>query len=76
MSETKKITIVWHIEDVDLVQINMRKAGKIDRFLSADEMGDVLDIMKFSHDAEYGITWDTVEATIKNVINGGTACKD
>jgi hypothetical protein len=48
---TEEIAIIWHIEDVQNVRPN----------LTNQQASDVLIHLKKNHDANLGITWDTIE---------------
>mgnify|MGYP003658139089 FL=1 len=52
-----KITISWNVEDV----------LSIDDTLTIDQCIDVLDLARHNHDANYGITWDTLASYIDDV---------
>ena len=62
MSKTEEIKIVWNYGDVEGI------AEDIGEEFSDDEIGDVLNEMIRNHDAELGITWDTVKCAIDNAI--------
>lgn len=53
----KKISIVWHIEDVLSVKST----------LTAQEASLVLKHLKEHHDASIGINWDTIEIVADNL---------
>ena len=56
-SKDYKITISWNVEDV----------LSIDDTLTIDQCIDVLDLARHNHDANYGITWDTLASYIDDV---------
>lgn len=58
-----QIAIVWSIEDVQ---------GQDDSLTDAEAM-NVLDVLEDKHDANYGISWETIDITIGNLYpNGGS----
>ena len=52
-----KITISWNVEDV----------LSLDDTLTTDQCIEVLDMARDNHDANYGISWDTLECYIDQV---------
>ena len=56
-AEDYKITISWNVEDV----------LSLDDTLTTDQCIDVLDRAKRYHDANYGISWDTLSSYIDDV---------
>jgi len=55
--------VLWFAEDVEM------KAEENNEVLTADEISDVLARTKKYHDCEYGITWDTINNHMIDVIN-------
>lgn len=53
MSTTREISLVWSLEDVQILRPD----------LSDDQCGDVLDTVKRYHDCSYGVSWDTISIT-------------
>ena len=56
-AEDYKITISWNVEDV----------LSLDDSLTTDQCIDVLDLARDNHDANYGISWDTLSSYIDEV---------
>ena len=56
-AEDYKITISWNVEDV---------LG-LDDSLTTDQCIEVLDLARDNHDANYGISWDTLSSYIDEV---------
>lgn len=54
-----KITISWNVEDV----------LSLNDSLTIDQCIEVLDMAKNYHDANYGISWDTLSSYIDEVSN-------
>jgi len=52
-----KITISWNVEDV----------LSLDDSLTTDQCIEVLDLARDNHDANYGISWDTLSSYIDEV---------
>ena len=52
-----KTTISWNVEDV----------LSLDDTLTTDQCIEVLDMARDNHDANYGISWDTLECYIDQV---------
>ena len=52
-----KITISWNVEDV----------LSLDDSLTTDQCIEVLDLARDNHDANYGISWDTLSSYIDDV---------
>ncbi len=52
-----KITISWNVEDV----------LSLDDSLTTDQCIEVLDMATDNHDANYGISWDTLSTYIDDV---------
>ena len=52
-----KITISWNVEDV----------LSLDNTLTIDQCIEVLDMARDNHDANYGISWDTLSSYIDEV---------
>jgi hypothetical protein len=55
--------VLWLAEDVEM------KAEENNEVLTADEISDVLARTQKYHDCEYGITWDTINDHMIDVIN-------
>ncbi len=60
---TEKAIIVWSSEDV------LGVAEKMGEVLSEQEVRDVLSLIEKWHDAEYGITWETLRSSVDCVIS-------
>ena len=60
---TPYISNDWHIEDVEMMCEQMEVT------LTEDEMEDVLHSVANSFDSNYGITWDSFEYAIENIIH-------
>ena len=56
-AEDYKITISWNVEDV----------LSLDDSLTTDQCIEVLDLARDNHDANYGISWDTLSSYIDEV---------
>ena len=56
-AEDYKITISWNVEDV----------LSLDDTLTTDQCIEVLDMAEKNHDANYGISWDTLSSYIEDV---------
>jgi hypothetical protein len=56
-AENYKITISWNVEDV----------LSLDDTLTTDQCIEVLDMAEKNHDANYGISWDTLSSYIEDV---------
>ena len=56
-AEDYKITISWNVEDV----------LSLDDSLTTDQCIEVLDLARDNHDANYGISWDTLSSYIDDV---------
>lgn len=51
IDDENEISIVWHIEDVQSVRPDLNDV----------EARDVLAFVKDKHDANYGVSWETIE---------------
>jgi hypothetical protein len=56
-AENYKITVSWNVEDV----------LSLDDTLTTDQCIEVLDMAEKYHDANYGISWDTLSSYIDDV---------
>lgn len=63
-----QICIVWHIEDVHDVakQGGAEDLDEVESPLSDDEARQILVTIERQHDAEYGITWDTLRSQVSD----------
>ena len=52
-----KITISWNVEDV----------LSLDNTLTIDQCIEVLESVRYNHDANYGISWETLSSYIDDV---------
>ena len=64
------ISIVWGMEDVLNVNLDMIESGwlKKEHVLTVEEIRKVLDLLVDRHDGNCGITWETIEYYIVDVI--------
>ena len=64
------ISIVWDMADVLSANLDMIENGwlKKEHLLTAEEIRDVLSLLLDKHDATCGITWETIEYYIVDVI--------
>lgn len=62
-ASTDEIAIIWHLDDVK----GRAKENDID--LDDDLARQVLKLMESRHNCNYGITWDTIDSYINEVIN-------
>lgn len=60
MTHTTEINIKWSADDVLMM----------DDSLSPEQVGKVLDLMERSHDACYGINWDSITEAINTIKEG------
>ena len=60
---TKEITVKWGHLDVKGI------ADEMNTDISDEEIGAVLDLIKRTHDAEIGITWETIRCGIREIKN-------
>jgi len=56
------ISIVWHVEDVLYKDVELYPEG---RRLSPRQCREILQSIKHNHDANYGVTWETIEDAIE-----------
>ena len=65
---SNQIYIVWHIEDVHEVakECVAKDLDEVESPLSDDEAREILATIKRQHDAEYGITWDTLRCHVSD----------
>jgi len=61
---TDKIMIVWTVEDVQTHATNMGYT------ISYDQAHEILHHLANNHDADLGISWETIKAAINSYING------
>jgi len=61
----KEIHIIWSAADV------IETAREMGMKLSAQQISNVLEILEHKHDAQLGISWDTIRATIESELKGG-----
>jgi len=54
---TRQIAIIWDIDDVKMVNNN----------LTDEQAFEVLQNLDFFHDANYGICWEAIEVTIREL---------
>ena len=59
---TLEIKIVWSVEDV------LMQAQNDDVKITVEQAGKVLDCLYHDHNANYGISWDTISSTITHVL--------
>ncbi len=62
MNYTTRISIEWCYQDVKHVADEM----KVD--ITDEEVGKVLEFVRSKHDATIGVTWDTIEYAIDEVL--------
>ena len=58
-----KIHITWDTVDV------LDTAKQMEVKLTEEEANDVLFTIEHNHDANFGITWDTIEWTIQDLVS-------
>ena len=59
----------WTVLDVELTFKQMQSDGKFKGVKYTDEFGcDVMDLVSKRFDAEYGVTWDSLEYAIEEII--------
>lgn len=58
-----KITITWGDDDVRHVAKDMKVT------LTNEQIIDVLDYVDNTHDANYGITWDTIQSAVEVILS-------
>lgn len=59
-----EISIIWHIDDV------FEKANEMNIKLTKDQARMILQNVKHDEDANYGVSWDTIENAINFFIHG------
>jgi hypothetical protein len=62
--ESNSIAIIWTIEDVRQVIGNYGNLEFLNDVMSDDDCLDILGIIESNHDANYGISWDTIFYTL------------
>jgi hypothetical protein len=68
--ESEIVCIIWNVDDV--IQANASLADDeenltTDEEITLEECQEVLRLVERYHDAEYGVTWDTLKYHIENV---------
>ncbi len=66
MPNPNEIHIVWSVEDV----FNAAEVMGEEFMITREQAREVLRRINASHDAEIGVTWHTIEETIKAVLEG------
>ena len=69
MERGEAIAIIWSIGDVTMT------AKGMDIELSDEEARHVLRLLSHKHDADIGISWDTIEAWIDYVVDNRESSK-
>ena len=59
----------WSVLDVELMLEQMQSDGKFKDIEYTDEFGyDVMNLVEKRFDAEYGVTWDSLEYAMEEII--------
>ena len=59
----------WSVLDVELMLDQMHSEGKFEGIKYTDQFGlDVMELVDKRFDAEYGVTWDSLESAIEEII--------
>ena len=61
-----EICIVWSTQDV------LQTAKNMNVELTSEEADDVLMTVEHNHDANHGISWDTIEWAVSDLVNSKT----
>lgn len=56
------ISIVWHVEDVHYKDVDLYPE---EIRLSSQQYREILQSIKHNHDANFGVTWETIESAIE-----------
>lgn len=65
---TTEINLTWTIDDVLHTVKNMNEGSDKKIKLSRKQAGEVLDAVLHGHDATLGVTWETLEYYIQDVV--------
>jgi hypothetical protein len=57
------IRVLWHKDDI------LKVAEENEVTLTDDEVYDIITDLEQNHDANYGLSWDTINDVLTNVIN-------
>tara|TARA_R100000353_G_scaffold100818_2_gene73144 strand:+ start:370 stop:672 length:303 start_codon:yes stop_codon:yes gene_type:complete len=66
MSLTTEISIKWCDEDIQ--QCARGWDDSLEDILTAEECSEVLDYLKYNHDATVGINWDVIDNAISAIL--------
>lgn len=57
------LRVLWHRDDI------LKVAEENDVTLTDDEINDIITDLEQNHDANYGLSWDTINDVLTNVID-------
>jgi hypothetical protein len=57
------LRVLWHKDDI------LKVAEENEVTLTDDEVYDIITDLEQNHDANYGLSWDTINDVLTNVIN-------